>query len=315
MPRSIGAMADAGMAANPALAGQRVPLLERGGRALLISLLLVTLAAWAVTLYQARTMDMPMGIALRGAAVPSESPGMSDSMPGMDMTPSGVGAVTSAGMSGMDMAGWTWSGFVTFLVVWAVMMAAMMFPAVAPLLLMHRSMAARGGAGSAATWAFATGYLLVWTLVGATTWALVQVGVELGSRLGSAGRGTVAPIALGTTLVVAGVYQFTPIKRTCLRQCQSPIGFLMTRWQPGYRGAVRMGMTHGLYCLGCCWALFAVLVAAGVMSIAWMLLLTVIVFAEKVFRPGIWGQRLIGASFAALGLLVAVSAIDMPWRV
>ena len=77
MPRSIGAMADAGMAANPALAGQRVPLLERGGRALLISLLLVTLAAWAVTLYQARTMDMPMGIALRGAAVPSESPGMS----------------------------------------------------------------------------------------------------------------------------------------------------------------------------------------------------------------------------------------------
>ena len=91
-------------------------------------------------------------------------------------------------MSGMDMAGWTWSGFVTFLVVWAVMMAAMMFPAVAPLLLMHRSMAARGGAGSAATWAFATGYLLVWTLVGATTWALAQVGVELGSRLGSAGR-------------------------------------------------------------------------------------------------------------------------------
>jgi predicted metal-binding membrane protein len=76
-----------------------------------------------------------------------------------------------------------------------------------------------------------------------------------------------------------------------------------------------MGMTHGLYCLGCCWALFTVLVAAGVMSIAWMLLLTVIVFAEKVFRPGIWSQRFIGASFAALGLLVAVSAIDMPWRV
>ena len=87
----------------------------------------------------------------------------------------------------MDMAGWTWSGFITFLMVWAVMMAAMMFPAVAPLLLMHRSMAGDGrGTGLRATWAFAAGYLLVWTLVGAATWALVQVGVELGSRLGSA---------------------------------------------------------------------------------------------------------------------------------
>jgi predicted metal-binding membrane protein len=308
-------MADAGMAGSPSLAGQQVPLLERGGRALLISLLLATIGAWGVTLYQARTMDMPMGIALRGAAVPAESSGMSDTMAGMDMTPSGISAVTSAGMSGMDMAGWTWSGFVTFLVVWAVMMAAMMFPAVAPLLLMHRSMVTRGGAGSVATWVFATGYLLVWVLVGAATWALVQVGVELGNRLGLAERETVAPIALGTTLVVAGVYQFTPIKRTCLRQCQSPIGFLMTRWRPGYRGALRMGLTHGLYCLGCCWALFAVLVAAGVMSVAWMLLLTAIVFAEKVLHPGRWGQRVIGASFAALGLLVAAGAVDMPWRV
>jgi predicted metal-binding membrane protein len=307
-------MAEAGMAGSPPLAGQQISLLERGGRALLISLLLVTLGAWAVTLYQARTMEMPMGIALRGAAVPADSSGKSDDMPGMDMTPSGVAAVTSAGMSGMNMAGWTWGGFATFLVVWAVMMAAMMFPAVAPLLLMHRSMVTRGGAGSVATWAFATGYLLVWVLVGAATWALVQVGVELGSRLGSAERETVAPIALGATLVVAGVYQFTPIKRSCLRQCQSPVGFLMTRWRPGYRGAVRMGLIHGLYCLGCCWALFAVLVAAGVMSVAWMLLLTAIVFAEKVLHPGAWGQRMIGASFAALGLLVTAGAVDMPWR-
>jgi predicted metal-binding membrane protein len=162
----------------------------------------------------------------------------------------------------------------------------MMFPSVAPLLLLLRKTSGQRGSGAtASTWLFAGGYLLVWSTAGVVTWALVQIGIELGSRLGSGDRETWAPIALGATLVVAGVYQFTPLKSICLRQCQSPVGFLMSHWRSGSVGAVRMGIEHGAYCLGCCWALFAVLVAAGVMSLAWMLLLTLVVFTEKV--PGI----------------------------
>jgi len=151
--------------------------------------------------------------------------------------------------------------------------------------------------------------------VGVLTWVFVQLGVEVGSRFGSSDRRTWAPIALGATLVIAGGYQFSPIKERCLSVCQSPISFLMTRWQAGYRGALRMGTVHGAYCLGCCWALFAVLVAAGVMSLAWMLLLTLVVFAEKVLPLPSWAPRAVGSAFVLLGILVAAGSLDMPWSV
>jgi predicted metal-binding membrane protein len=301
--------------------------MERGQLFLFASLVVLTLGAWALTVHQARTMDMPMGIVLRGAAEPMTDAGDADSMAGMDMSSTMAGmddAVTSSvqstaasGMAGMDMNGWNWDSFITFLIAWAVMMAAMMFPAVSPLLLLYHRMAggrrASGGA-CAPTWTFASGYLLVWTVAGGVTWALVQVSIDLASRLGSAERETWAPIALGATLVVAGIYQFSPLKVTCLRQCQSPAGFLMTHWRSGYRGAVRMGVVHGAYCLGCCWALFAVLVGAGVMSLAWMLLLTLIVFAEKVLPLHSWAPRAVGITFLFLGVLVGVGSFDMPWR-
>ena len=295
--------------------------MERGQLILLTALALLTIGAWALTVQQARTMDMPMGIALRGAADPEartvDNGTMSD-MDGMDMgdaPASGVQSAASAGMSGMDMGSWSWDGFSTFLIAWAVMMAAMMFPAIAPLLLLYHGMAARQSRrrSGVPTWVFATGYLIVWSAAGAVTWALVQIGIDLGSRLGSADRETWAPIALGATLVVAGAYQFSPLKRSCLRQCQSPVGFLMVHWRSGYRGALRMGIVHGAYCLGCCWALFAVLVAAGVMSLAWMLLLTLIVFAEKVLPPRRWTPRAVGTAFLVFGELIAAGALDMPW--
>jgi predicted metal-binding membrane protein len=276
-----------------------------------------TLGAWTLTVHQARTMDMPMGIVLRGAAPPRPATSGMDPMAGMDMNTSPgstVESAASAGMAGMRMNTWSWDSFSAFLLAWAVMMAAMMFPAVAPLFLLYRSMAGNGAGGYAPTWLLASGYLLVWAIAGGLTWALVQAGIEIGSGLGAGDQETIAPIALGATLVVAGLYQFTPLKRTCLRQCQSPVGFLMSHWRSGNMGALRMGFGHGLYCLGCCWALFAVLVAAGVMSLAWMLLLTLIVFAEKVLRSGVWGQRLIGAAFVVLGVLVAAGSMAMPWR-
>jgi predicted metal-binding membrane protein len=224
--------------------------------------------------------------------------------------------LVSSGMAGMASSSWTWDGLTTFVIAWGVMMAAMMFPAAAPMLLLYRTVAAgrraRGGA-FVPTWVFAGGYLLVWTGVGVATWALVQIGSDAAGRIVEADRHRWAPVVLGTVLIVAGLYQFTALKGMCLRQCQSPVGFVMTHWRDGYRGALQMGFVHGLFCLGCCWALFAVLVAAGVMSVAWMLLLTLVVFLEKVVPRIEWGSRAVGLGLLALGLVVMVGGIDMPW--
>ena len=290
-------------------------------------LVLLTLGAWGLTIYQAQTMDMPMGIAVRGMAdgdVPPIGEDTMASMPGMAMSEPGtdtVDALADASMSGMSGMGWTWSAFLAFVIAWAVMMAAMMFPSVAPMLLLYHAMAMRRKAAGTAfvpTWIFALGYLGVWAVIGVAIWVLIQIASDLVSRMSVAGRETWAPFALGTVLILAGIYQFTPLKRVCLGQCQSPVGFVMTHWRDGHRGALRMGVVHGAYCLGCCWALFAVLVATGVMSLAWMLLLTLVVAAEKLLplRPlGPRVPRVIGAAFLVLGIWVAAGASGVPWTV
>ena len=113
---------------------------------------------------------------------------------------------------------------------------------------------------------------------------------------------------------MAGLYQLTPLKRVCLDHCRSPARVRHAALAGGVRlGALRMGVVHGAYCLGCCWALFAVLVAAGVMSLAWMLLLTLVVFAEKVLPVGRRASRAVGVAFLVLGVVVAAGAIDLPW--
>ena len=115
-------------------------------------------------------------------------------------------------------------------------------------------------------------------------------------------------------LVVAGLYQLTPLKRVCLRHCRSPLGFLMTTGGTGGSGRCGWASSTGRYCLGCCWALFAVLVAAGVMSLAWMLLLTLVVFAEKVFPHGERTAVAVGVALVLLGVAVAaLGATALPW--
>ncbi|HET9660985.1 MAG TPA: DUF2182 domain-containing protein [Thermomicrobiales bacterium] len=306
--------------------------IQRGQLLLLVLLAVLTAGAWVLTLHQARTMDMSMGVVARSGvdsaselpAAEATSSGMADmddmaSMPGMateETSGRDSALVASSGMAGMGSNGWAWDELATFMIAWAVMMAAMMFPAAAPMLLMYRSVAAgrraRGGA-FVPTWVFAAGYLLVWIGAGAVTWMLVQAGSDLAGRVVETDRQHWAPIALGIVLIGAGLYQFTALKGICLRHCQSPVGFVMTHWRDGYRGALQMGLVHGLFCLGCCWALFAVLVAAGVMSVAWMLLLTLVVFLEKVVPRAAWGPRAIGFGFVAFGIVVMVGAIDMPW--
>ena len=288
----------------------RTPL-GRARLTLLVGLIILTAGAWLLTIHQAQTMDMPMGVVPRDASVAPDPTTVNDDMRGMAMDDAADMAAT--GMAG---TGWSLAGLVAFVVAWAVMMAAMMFPAAAPMLLLFRRVSAQRGTRGPAfvpTWIFAAGYLLVWAAVGGLTWLVVQVGGDLAGRLGETERATWAPLALGTVLAVAGFYQFTPLKAACLGHCQSPVGFVMTHWRDGHAGALRMGIVHGAFCLGCCWALFAVLVAAGVMSLAWMHLLTLVVFAEKVLPVGPRTVQVTGMSFLLLGVLVAAGIAPFPW--
>lgn len=261
---------------------------------LLASLAVLTTAAWALTLYQTSGMDMPMGITVRGG------------MEGME------------GMAGMAMAGiaadgWSVASAAAFLAVWTVMMAAMMLPAAAPMIFVFATAQARREPHVAIpTWIFVAGYLLVWAAAGVLVYVLVQFGSEFAASLDPPRRSKWAPLALGVTLGVAGLYQFTTLKHICLSHCRSPLAFVAQYWRDGRVGALEMGLRHGVYCLGCCWALFAVLVAAGVMSVAWMLLLTLVVFVEKLLPFGRRFEFALGIALVGLGIVVSLGAIEMP---
>jgi predicted metal-binding membrane protein len=273
---------------------RQTSLLGLAPRSLLVSLVVLTGAAWALTLYHTLSMSMPMGIVVRGG-----------------MAAEGLGGMA---MAGMWAAGWSIGGAVVFVALWTVMMAAMMLPAALPMIVIFASAQARRARQAAVpTWVFTAGYLLVWAAAGVLVYALVQIGSDIATALSAAERATWAPLALGTTLLAAGVYQFTPLKRVCLTHCRSPLAFVAQHWRDGRIGALRMGLRHGGYCLGCCWALFAVMVAAGVMSLAWMLLLTLLVFVEKVLPQGRRAAPVIGVALIVLGLMVASGAVPMPW--
>ena len=288
--------------------------MERGQLVVLLALVLLTAGAWLLTVHQAQTMDMPMGV------VPRDAPVAPDPLPPMrtwaDMGGMAMDEAADMAATGMAGTGWSLGGLVAFVVAWAVMMAAMMFPAAAPMILLFRTVAtqrqARGDA-FVPTWVFVAGYLLVWTAVGAITWVVVQGLSDLVGRLDATARATWGPLALGAVLIGAGLYQLTPLKRFCLDHCRSPLAFVMTHWREGRLGALRMGVSHGAYCLGCCWALFAVLVAAGVMSLAWMLLLTLVIFAEKVLPGGQRTSQVVGIALVTLGIGVVGGVVDMPW--
>lgn len=170
-------------------------------------------------------------------------------------------------------------GAATFICAWTVMMAAMMLPSVAPLVLLY----ARGASRQAAVWLI-VGYLTVWAAAGVPAW--------LGGALMPASW---SPFVLA----LAGIYQFTPAKRSCLAKCRSPADFLMQHWG---RSPLLLGLQHGLWCLGCCWALMAVLVLVGMMSMTWVVALAVLVALEKLAARGDLVARLAGAAF----LLVAI---------
>ena len=186
-----------------------------------------------------------------------------------------------------------------FMLMWLTMMVAMMFPTIAPVVLLHRMVLRRGGHGVLPSAVFAGGYLLVWTAAG-----VVPLLVLVGFRDVTEPAPWVDRLA-GGVLVVAGAYQFTRWKEVCARACRSPLSFLATHdFGTGLAGTLRAGASHGLYCLGCCWALMAVLVAVGLMNLVWMAAIAVVFLAEKNWRHGLALTKVVGAAVRVLGLAV-----------
>ena len=190
---------------------------------------------------------------------------------------------------------------------WAVMMAAMMLPSAWPMLVMFGTLARRGSAAQRPfrqLYLFAGGYVLVWALFSAGTTITQRLLAELlilSPMAVLTSRGASAAL-----LVFAGVYQLTPLKRVCLRSCRSPVSFLLGHWRAGSLGALRMGVDHGIYCVGCCWALMLLLFVGGVMNLYIIAALTTLVTMEKTFRAGELGGRLSGGLLIALGIGMAV---------
>jgi predicted metal-binding membrane protein len=188
-----------------------------------------------------------------------------------------------------------------FMVMWLTMMVAMMFPTIAPIVLLHRMVLRRRGEGLVPTVAFGSGYLVIWAVVG-----IVPLAGLIGFRHLAAGSSWV-PRAGGVVLLFAGMYQFTPWKEACLRACRTPLSFLMTHdFGGGSVGALRVGLSHGLYCLGCCWALMAVLFVVGLMNLAWMAAIAVVFLAEKNWRHGVGLTKVAGAAVVLFGAAVLI---------
>jgi len=213
-----------------------------------------------------------------------------------------------AQMPGMAMrpAAWSAGAWALTIAMWWTMMLAMMAPSAAPTILLyarvrgHAVAQGQAAAGLARTGAFAAGYLLIWlgfsVAAAGLYWALERIGLVSAATMGSQSKWLSAAV-----LIAAGLYQLTPLQSACLSHCRSPAAFLSQHWRPGVAGAVRLGMQHGAYCLGCCWMLMALLFVGGAMNLAWIAALTLLVLAEKLVPGGRNVARATGIALLAWG--------------
>ena len=219
-------------------------------------------------------MSLPRPVAVSGALLGAGLVGWIvtyQRMHGMDAGP------------GTDLGGLGW-----YLGIWVTMMAAMMLPSVAPMVLVfsrvNRERARRGNLGAAPTWVFVAGYLVAWTAYGLVAYALFRVAKEAAPNFLGWNRG--GRYVAGAALVFAGLYELTPLKEVCLRHCRGPLHFVLGGWREGQAGAMRMGVEHGIYCVGCCWGLMVALFALGVMSLTWTAVIAAVIFVQKVLPFG-----------------------------
>jgi predicted metal-binding membrane protein len=263
-------------------------VLRRDRAIVIAALATLTALAWAYLWWLAD--DMEMG-------------GME--MSGFRMIPSGMGLMAPAA------APWKGIEFAFVFAMWAVMMIGMMTPSAAPMIMVYARVgrqAAQQGKPLAASAYFVAGYLLAWIgfalLATSAQWALDRSGLLTPTMAGA------NDVFGGTVLIAAGLYQWTPLKDACLRQCQAPFWFIQRHggFRAGARGALALGLRHGGYCIGCCWALMALLFVAGVMNVVWIAALAILVLAEKVIPAGRVLSRIAGAGLAAAGVWLLVQA-------
>ncbi len=217
----------------------------------------------------------------------------------------------SDSMAGMEMAGmvmpmthrWTLADAWLTFAMWSVMMVAMMLPSASPMLSMYARIASsRERSRPYHVWAFAAGYLAVWTAFSAAATAL-QFALQSTAIVSDAMK--VTPLWGGAILAVAGIYQLTPLKNVCLNRCRTPLAFFMNEWRDGAAGAFTMGAKHGAFCTGCCWMLMALLFVAGVMNLAWVAAISAFVLIEKAAPYGKAIARVSGAGMIAAGIALA----------
>lgn len=217
-----------------------------------------------------------------------------------------MNAMPMTAMEAMQPRPWTTEYFWLMFVMWAVMMVGMMVPTAIPMTLIYAAVAKKASSQStplAPTAVFVAGYVAMWTAFSAAAtlaqWGLDQTAL-LTPMMASASS------TLGASLlVVAGLYQLSPFKNSCLEHCRAPVYFMSTRWKPGAGGAFKMGVEHGAYCLGCCWALMGLLFFGGVMSLAWIAAITLFVLAEKVLPFGARSGQVVGIAMVVTGLGIA----------
>jgi predicted metal-binding membrane protein len=200
-----------------------------------------------------------------------------------------------------------------FLVIWVLMMVAMMLPTAAPMILtFHKVQAGNRTLGDAfvTTWVFVAAYLLVWACAGMFAYAGMLAAETAAARL-ALSPATTAQIG-GAIIMVAGIYQLTPLKDVCLSKCRTPIDFIVTSWREGATSAFEMGLLHGAYCLGCCWLLFVMLFPLGIMNVGAMAAVTLIIFAEKTLPWPRLAPYAVAVALVLYGALVITSPHLLP---
>ena len=253
------------------MADSTTRMLQRERSLILGGLLVLAALAWALLIWQSRTMsNQAMGLTM--------------------------------GMSAL-----------LFIAIWIVMMVAMMFPTAAPMILMFSKIyisKRQQELPFVPTWVFVSAYLLVWSLCGVVAYPLA-VGIEQLAGQSMWLMDNAARLG-GVVLLLAGLYQLSPLKDICLSKCRTPLQFILSSWHDGYGGAFRMGLEHGAFCLGCCWLLFVILFPLGIMNIAVMALVTALIFAEKVLPIGRQISKLAGAGLIVYAALIMFLPAALP---
>lgn len=225
----------------------------------------------------------------------------------------GVDTEMHAAMGMPDMRMWSAADWLALFAMWAVMMAAMMLPSAAPVILLVLGTYRRRDEPRArvSALAFVSGYLVAWTAFSVAA-AAAQVGLHRAALFTSDMR--ISSVAIsGAVLVMAGVYQWLPLKNSCLTHCQSPLGFLSQYWREGPAGGLQMGLRHGMFCVGCCWLLMTLLFVVGVMNLLWVMAIAAFVLMEKLARGGTILGRIAGLLVGGWGLyLIATGTFFEP---